>query len=132
MLKRIWQSNATGYFIIGGIIIFALCVCSSSLYSQQFSVFFRGLEPSCTLSVGTATITVQAWSANSDCDAMLGDPHNFSGVKWGGLASPSSEPNMNGEVICEMDISGRHVIVKDNTSTGAVVCGMFSNAQNGQ
>lgn len=132
MRRRIWQSNLTGYFIIGAIILFAFIVCGSSLYSAQLSLFFRGLEPSCSLSMGTATITVQAWSANDDCQAMQGNPHNFTGVNWGALLSPVSGPNMNGDVICEMDISGRHITVRDNSSNGAIACGMLNTAQFGQ
>lgn len=131
MLQRIWQSNLTGYFIIGGIILFALCVCSSSLYGYRISHMFDGFAPSCTIGVGTATITVTAWSAHDDCAAMLSGPNNFSNVDWSHLASPRSEPNTNGPVICEFDEGDRHVTVRDNGDTGGVLCGMLDNGRFG-
>lgn len=125
MRQRIWQSNLTGFFIIGAIILF---ICGFSLYGSQITIFFRNIEPSCTIGMGTATITVQAWSADSDCQAMLIGPNNFTDANWVkyGVAQLSG-PNMNGSVICEMEVSGRHVTVRDVGNNGAVACTLLTD-----
>lgn len=123
--QRIWQSNLTGYFIIGAIILIAL---GSYLYGSQLTVFFRNFEPSCTIGIGTATITVQAWSADSDCGAMLRGPNNFTGANWAKfLPEQMSGPNTNGSVICEMNVSDRYVTVRDTGNMGSVACTLLTD-----
>jgi len=129
--QRIWNSNLTGFFIIGGILLFMLCACSSSLYSRQLGLFFRSLAPSCSIGVDTATVTVQAWSANRDCQEMLSGHGNFTEIDWTRYeADQVSAPNMTGAVVCEMDIAGRHVTIRDSpaSNAGADLCYLLRHA----
>jgi hypothetical protein len=118
------RSSWIGYLIIL-LLILAICgVIGSTFYRQQFDNLLRNLEPSCSISAFGATITVQGWSANNDCQQMLYGGDNFTGVNWSGATSASV---VDGSVICEQDIDGRHVIVRDNgANSGAVVCGMLN------
>ncbi len=115
-----------GYLLIGILAIITFFICISSLYGQQVTIFLRGLEPSCIVGDGSATITVQSWSANDDCRKMAAGYDDFSGVKWGAILSPESEAS--GTIICERDLSGRHITIRDGNSlsnTGAVLCTML-------
>lgn len=135
MFNRLWNSNATGFFILGFLCILLLSafICSgSSLYRSQLTVFFRNFEPSCTVGSGPTTITVQGWSANDDCAKMVGAQPNFTGVNWGLLVQPMSGPNTNGMVICEYDIAGRHVTVRDSYGGSSGFFCFRLNEQQGQ
>jgi hypothetical protein len=117
------QASWLGYLVIV-VLILAIGSIGSTLYRQQFNNLLRNLEPSCSISAFGATVTVQGWSANSDCQSMLYGGDNFTGVKWTG-ATPASEAD--GTLVCEQDIDGRHVTVRDSgTNSGAVVCGMLN------
>lgn len=105
----------------------AIGICGATLYQQQLSVFFRNLEPSCSIGIGTTAVTVQAWSANDDCQKMLLGQDNFTGQNWLKLgASPVSDTS--GAIVCEMDMQGRHVIVRDGSmsNNGAAICAMMN------
>jgi hypothetical protein len=113
------------YLVLFVILLAVLWVCGASLYPQQFANFTRSLEPSCNIGLGTATVTVQSWSANKDCIAMLANADDFSGVNWGSLGFRSvSEPNTGGSIICERELSGRHLTVRDGamSNNGAIAC----------
>jgi hypothetical protein len=65
-----------------------------------------------------ATITVRAWSANDDCQRMMYGQDNFTGVIWHNITPATT---VDGPVACEMDINGRHVVVRGD----GIVCDMF-------
>ena len=74
-----------------------------------------GVTPSCTIGLsGTAaTITIQAWSANNDCNDIVNGRVSFLGdpVKPGGVYLLTSAPT--GAILCETDKQGRHLVVRD-------------------
>lgn len=118
------RASWRGYLILLGLVL-AIFFVFSTLYPQQFANFTRGLEPSCNIGLGTATVTVQSWSANKDCTAMLANADDFSGVNWGYLGFRSvSEPNTGGSIVCERNLSGRYLTVRDGTmsNNGAIAC----------
>ena len=88
------------------------------------ATMLSGLAPSCTIGVGSATVTVKGWSANNDCQAMLsGGYGNFTGIDWNRYqAYAASEPAAN--VQCEFDLAGRHVTIRDSgiSTTGSGLC----------
>lgn len=113
------------YLVLFVLLFAVLGVCAKSLYPQQFANLIRNIEPSCTIGLGTATVTVQSWSANKDCIAMLANADDFSGANFGRLGFHSvSEPNMNGTVLCEFDSRGRHITVRDGdmSNNGQIAC----------
>lgn len=113
------RSSLVGWLVGVVVVLVIFGIFARSLYRQQFDNFFRGLEPTCSVSAFGATITVQGWSANDDCQHMLYGGDNFTGVKWTGATPISSA---DGSIICEQDIDGRHVTVRGN----GVVCGMLN------
>lgn len=117
MRNRRW----IGVLILGVLVV--LGICGSTLYRQQTAVLLRGIEPSCTVGITSASITIQAWSANDDCQAMLAGPDNFTGVDWTKFGT-SLVSTTSGSVACEMDMAGRHVTVRDGgmMNAGAEVC----------
>lgn len=119
------QASRLEYFILGILVFLVIGGCAFGFYGVQLTVFFRGLEPSCSIGLGTATVTVQAWSANDDCIAMLANVDDFSGVNWGKLGAHAvSAPNTSGATICEFDMGGRHVTVRDDatSNSGTIAC----------
>jgi hypothetical protein len=126
---RTHRSPRVLYFIIGFVAaIVVFFACGSTLYRQQFNDFLRGFEPSCTIGILDATVTVQGWSANDDCQQMLdGSNDNFTGVDWlkhgGAPASPT-----DGTVACEYDIASRHVTVRYGITTdgGNFACDLLN------
>lgn len=106
------------------LIIVILGVCGFTFYRQQFDNLLRELKPSCTISAFGDTITVQGWSANDDCQKMIYGQDNFTGVNW--LKGGAAPANADGPIACEMDISKRHVTVRDNVGNGGVVCTMLN------
>jgi len=122
------RSSFAGPLFIVLLILAILSLVAFTLYRQQVDTLLRSLQPTCTVGVASATITVQAWSANNDCQLMTQGQDNFTGVNWLKLgATPVSQAG--GNVSCEMDLSGRHVTVRDsslNNSQGAVFCSMLN------
>lgn len=113
-----------GYLTIG-VLILAVCgTFVDGLYGEQLSTLFRGFAPSCTIGVGSATVTVKGWSANNDCQAMLAGGHdNFTGMDWSQYqAYAASSPASN--VQCEFDLSGRHITIRDSgiSTIGSDLC----------
>jgi hypothetical protein len=106
-----------GYAILL-VLVLAILLVLSSVYKQQFNSLLIGFEPSCSMREYGATITVQAWSANDDCQRMEYGQDNFSGVIWHNISATNIA---DGPVACEMDIDGRHVIVRGD----GIVCDMF-------
>lgn len=118
------RASWRGYVILL-VLLLAIFFVFTQLYPQQFANFTRNLEPSCNIGLGTATVTVQSWSANKDCIAMLANADDFSGANFGSLGFRSvSEPNMNGTVLCEFDSRGRHITVRDGdmSNNGQIAC----------
>lgn len=112
-----------GHILIAALLLAIIAVLSTA-YRTQLGLFLRNLEPSCSISFIGATITVQAWSANDDCEQMLFGPDNFTGVDWKG-GHPASE--VSGTITCEYDLAGRHLIVRDaGSGQGDIVCTMIS------
>jgi hypothetical protein len=106
-----------GYAILL-LLVLAIFFVLSNVYKQQFNSLFSSFEPSCSMRGYGATITVQAWSANDDCEAMIYGQDNFTGVIWHNMTATTV---VDGDVACEMDMNGRHVIVRGN----GIVCDMF-------
>jgi hypothetical protein len=106
-----------GYALLLALVL-AIFIVFSQLYKQQFNSLFSGFAPSCSMRLYGATITVHGWSANDDCERMEYGQDNFTGVIW---HNASATTITDGPVACEMDIDGRHVVVRGN----GIVCDMF-------
>lgn len=105
------------------ILVLAIFLVLSNVYKQQFNGLLSGFAPSCSMREYGATITVRAWSANDDCQRMMYGQDNFTGVIWRNMSATTI---VEGDVACEMDINGRHVVVRGNSGNdGVIVCGMF-------
>ncbi len=98
------------------------------LYSGSLQRLFLAIEPSCTVGVtGTAaTMTIQVWSANNDCNALVKNQLSFLGApaaQSGGFYLYTETPT--NPVICEVDDQGRHIIVRDEGAlklVGGALC----------
>lgn len=104
------------------ILVLAIFFVLSNVYKQQFNGFLSSFAPSCSMREYGATITVRAWSANDDCERMEYGQDNFTGVTWHNMSATTI---VEGDVACEMDIAGRHVVVRGSGNDGAIVCSMF-------
>jgi hypothetical protein len=121
------QASRGDYLVI--LVLAALIIIVVSiLYRQQVNSLLRGLEPSCNIGISTSTLTVQAWSANSDCQAMLAGNNNFTYRDWGRLGGTLVSEPASGSIMCELDMSDRHIIVRDSTpvsNNGVITCGIL-------
>jgi hypothetical protein len=119
-----------GYGLLLALVI-AIFIVFATLYRQQFNVLLRGLEPSCNIGISTSTITVQSWSANDDCEAMLSSTNNFTYHDWGKLGGTLVSEPATGSIMCEFDIGERHVTVRDSTpmsNNGQITCGILNGS----
>lgn len=107
-------SRAPFYLAMG---LVALILFLLIAYSGAFNSLIQAIEPSCTIGLtGTAaTITIEAWSANQDCDAFFAGNPTFLGPavenptkNYYRYSGTPTEP-----VVCEGNDQGRHIIVRD-------------------
>ncbi|SRR6266480_1911796 len=104
------------YIIVALLALLTLWICGS-LYSQQLSTLFRGIEPTCTIGIASATVTVQAWSASDDCQKMLVGQDDFTGINWPEYQA-TARNSADGAVQCEFDRGERHITIRDGGSVG--------------
>ena len=108
---------------VGLVIVLVLAVF---LYSSTFGRALRAIQPSCTVGVtGTAaTFTIEGWSANQDCQNIVSGKPSFLGTFPPAHVYLYTSTPTNPEV-CEVDVQGRHVIVRDEgvlKLVGNVLC----------
>lgn len=96
---------------VGLVVVLSLGVI---VYSGTFQRTLLAVEPSCTVGVtGTAaTFTIEAWSANQDCQTIVSGRPSFLGTFPPAQVYLYTSAPTNPEV-CEVDVQGRHVIVRD-------------------
>jgi hypothetical protein len=85
-----------------------------ALYSGTAQRILLAVQPSCTVGVtGTAaTFTIEGWSANQDCQNIVSGKSSFLGTFPPTRVYLYTGSPTNPEV-CEVDVQGRHVIVRD-------------------
>src|SRR5947199_5220098 len=104
--KRVFVPACVGLVLFGAFVWFS------------FPQMLRAIQPSCTIGLsGTAAqVTIIGWMAPFDCDAItkgeaasLFDESSNSGKKADAYLVTQGT---SGAVICEVDLRGRHVIVR--------------------
>lgn len=96
-----------------GLVITVLCG-GLVVYSGTLGRALLAIQPSCTVGVtGTAaTFTIEGWSTNQDCRNIVSGKPSFLGTFPSGQVYLYTGTPTNPEV-CEVDVQGRHVIVRD-------------------
>lgn len=121
-----------GELIIVVLVLAILSTLAEAFYPQQVHNILQTVAPSCSVRIASATITVRAWSADSDCNAILQGPNNFTGWDWTkyGVTSTSEA---DGDIMCELTFSGRDVIVRDvpASNTGNEACTLLQRTYPG-
>ena len=121
---------AWAYIIIGILALVALWLCAPPVSGFVVAIF-HSTEPTCTIGQPPTTITVRSQTANTDCQEMLNGPNNFTSVDWhklGFMPYPISDSNSDGAIVCELDLDGRHITVRDSDpkyNVGGAVCLML-------
>ena len=111
----------------GTVVIFVLALAigitiSAIYYPQTINGLFFGMAPSCSIGVGSATVTVKGW--HNDCQQMeAGGNNNFTGIDWSKYRAYAAS-EANGTVQCEFDLGGRHISIRDSgmSNTGSEIC----------
>jgi hypothetical protein len=123
--------------ILGTAVILLLLSIISWFYWPQVQVVARNLEPSCTIGFGgtSATLTIQGWSASDDCNKTINGEPNFV------IVNPQANKqqfylssNPTGDIQCEFDDQGRHIIVRDSGSiklVGLALCDAITKQLSG-
>lgn len=111
------------YLLFIVLFLVVLGFCGNSLFHQQIDQLLSNLEPSCVVGIGSASITVKAWSANDDCQKMIYGQPNFTGHNWLKLGA-AKRSEATGDIICEMNMDGRRVTVRDTPTSnmGVTIC----------
>jgi hypothetical protein len=125
------QNTPWGGYAILLVLVIAIIFVFATLYRQQFNALMRGLEPSCNIAIGTSTITVQAWGANDDCEQMLAGTNNFTYRDWSKLGGTLVSEPASGSILCELDMSERHITVRDSapySNNGQITCGILNGS----
>ena len=111
-----------GYLTIA-VLVLAICsILTGALFPQQANSLIQSFAPSCSIGVGSATVTVKGW--HDDCQHMLaGGNNNFTGIDWSKYEAYAAS-EANGIVQCEFDLGGRHITIRDGgvSNTGSELC----------
>ncbi len=102
-----------------------LCL-TALLYSGTLGRALLAIQPRCTIGVtGTAaTVTIEGWSANQDCQRIVSGQQSFLGTFPATHVYLYTGTPTNPEV-CEVNVQGRRVIVRDEGAlklNGNAVC----------
>ncbi len=101
-----------GIFLVIAVLIMAGL---AGLYWPQINKAMHAIEPNCTIGVtGTAaTVTVQAWTANNDCHQVINGETAFLSGPLPPKTVYEGTQDTTAPVVCELDMQGRHIIVRD-------------------
>lgn len=132
------QRRSSKGFLIFLLILLVLVLFAGvafAVYAPSFDDLLVSLQPHCYVGVtGTAaSITVRGWTANSDCDQIVTGSdtsliHSHT-LNFYRLTEPPQQP-----VICEIDYSGRHLIIRDEGMlklVGNSLCAYFLQSSTG-
>lgn len=126
------RSISFGEYLIGLLILAILGTLAEAFYPSQVNNILQTVAPSCSVRIASATITVRAWSSNSDCNALLSGSNNFTGWDWTKFGVTSTS-EVDGDIQCELTFSGRDVIVRDApmSNTGNEICQLLQRTDPG-
>ena len=120
-------------------IVLVFCLSSAIVYAAYTGAlqrFLLSIEPTCTVGLtgSAATMTIIAWSANQDCDDLFAGKTTFLGQGTSDVADLNKlvyryTGTPTSPVVCELDIKGRHIIVRDEGALKLVGTQLCENLQ---